>query len=397
MQGTKKIVLKICLLFVVPGLLFSCAPKKREISVYYEEKKPYLLIKDDNVKRVPPVPAFDIALLKIQGKELKIDLDEDEEKFLLYEERKTGIKIPPRKDIKKYLYYYAVKHRKFTQEAFNRGVYFIPMIKKIFKEYNLPEELAYLPVIESGFNPFATSRTGAAGIWQFVPSTAKRFGLKVNSKVDERRDPYKSTHAAAKYLKYLYNYLKRWDLAIAAYNCGEGCIKNKLSKPSNDFWDIKYKLPKQTREYVPRFYAIALIVRKPEKYGIYVEGKSYNVKRKLVKRNTPLKTLSEIYNINYDALKLYNAHFIRKVAYRGYYLNLPVSSVKYVSDFKPKPVRYVSYKYRKYRVKRGDTLFKISKKFNIPISEIKKANNLKTSYIYEGQVLKIPIKELSLK
>ncbi len=377
-------------IFFIPAFILSCSPAKKELAVYYD-KKPYLLLKDTKPKRVPPVPAFDIALLKIQGKELKIDLDQEEEQFLIYESHKFGIDIPPRKDIKKYLYYYAVKNKNFTQKALERGRYFIPIIKKIFREYNLPEELAYLPVIESGFDPLATSRTGAAGIWQFVPSTAKRFGLKINSKVDERRDPYKSTIAAAKYLKYLYNYLKRWDLAIAAYNCGEGCIKNKLGLFSNDFWDIKHKLPKQTREYVPRFYAIALIIRKPEKYGIHIKGKTYRIERKLAKRSVSLKTLSKVYNLEYRALKLYNAHFIKGIAVKGYYINIPTTKLKLI-------VKKTSYKkeYTLYTVKKGDTLYKVAKKFKVSINEIKRINNLKNTTIYEGQILKIPNEKYSL-
>ncbi len=372
---------------ILPVLVLSCSYHTKQISVYHDER-PYLLLKDEKPKRVPPVPAFDIALLKIQGKDIpKIDIDEDEEKFLLYEEKKTGIKIPPRKDIKKYLIYYASKNKRFTQKALQRSVYFMPMIKKIFSKYNLPEELAYLPVIESGFDPFATSRTGAAGIWQFVPTTAKRFGLKITSKVDERRDPYKSTIAAAKYLKYLYNFLKRWDLAIAAYNCGEGCVKEKLSFLSKNFWDIKYKLPKQTREYVPRFYAIALIVRNPEKYGIYISGKGYKIKRKLVKRSAHLKDLSKIYSVDYSTMKMLNAHFIRDIAYRGYHINFPIGSYRVVKK--------VSVRFYKYRVKRGDSLYTISKKTGVPVEKIKSINGLIGDRIFEGQILKIPLEELS--
>ncbi len=376
-------------ILLIPVLLMSCSQSSRNISLYYDEK-PFLLLKDDKPKRVPPVPAFDIAILKIQGKDVpKIELDEEEEEFLLFEERRTGIKIPPRKDIKKYLIYYAYKNRNFTQRALQRGVYFIPMIKKVFREYNLPEELAYLPVIESGFDPFATSKTGAAGIWQFVPTTAKRFGLKINSIVDERRDPYKSTVAAAKYLKYLYNYLKRWDLAIAAYNCGEGCVKEKLGLLSTDFWDIKYKLPRQTREYVPRFYAIALIVRNPRKYGFQIKGRGYLIKRKIVSRNLHLKDLSKLYSLDYKTVKMFNAHFLRKVAYRGYHVNIPVSSYRFVQS--------VNFKTIKYRVKKGDSLYSISKKLGVSVEKIKSLNGIVNDKIYIGQVLNVPVEDISKK
>jgi membrane-bound lytic murein transglycosylase D len=133
-------------------------------------------------------------------------------------------------------------------------------IKQIFKKEGIPEELAYLAVIESGLNPTIKSPSNAVGIWQLMPQTARNFGLKVNKYIDERKDPYKSTIAAAKYLKSLYNTFGSWELAIASYNCGGGCIMKRIKSAStSSFSEIKHLLPKQTKKYVSKFFAVLLI------------------------------------------------------------------------------------------------------------------------------------------
>ncbi|WP_457621715.1 transglycosylase SLT domain-containing protein [Persephonella sp.] len=380
--------------FIIPAFLISCSSKKVEPEAYLLKKngKPVIILKQGKKKKVIPVSS-----VHINEKDFP-QLDKEDEAILYEESLKTGIKIPDRKEIRKFLYYYSKKNKKFTQEALNRASYYLPMIKRIFKEYGLPEELAYLPIIESGFDPYATSKSGAAGIWQFMKITGKRFGLKINKRIDERRDPYKSTIAAAKYLRYLYNYFGRWDLALAAYNCGEGCIQRSLSWNSKDFWDIKHKLPDQTRDYVPKFFAAVLIAKKPEKFGIKVKKKEeYIVKTKKAKATFSLKKFSKIYGIDYYLLKRYNAHLIKGVAYKGYSINIPVK--KAVALKKKPEVKKVSYKKRYiiHMVKKGETLYRISKEYGVPVEEIVKVNKIKGSKIKAGQILKIPVKEVTLR
>ncbi len=372
------------ILFTLPAFIISCSPKKKEIALYNSDGKTALILKDEKPKMVPPLPLIDIAIAKLEGKEIP-DFDKEEEEFIKYEAVRIGIDVPDKKEVKKYLISYTTRNKKYFETSLDRSKYFVPMIKEIFSEYSLPEELAYLPIIESGFNPYATSSTGAAGIWQFVPSTGKRFGLKINRYIDERRDPYKSTIAAAKYLKYLYEYFHRWDLAIAAYNCGEGCIRDRISKKKKNFWSIKHKLPEQTKEYVPRFFAVALIVRNPSKYGFKTQYKYYTVKRKILKKTAHLKQISYKYNLNYNLLKLYNAHILREKAPKGIGINLPIGN----TTVAVKKVKYER-KYIKYKVRKGDTLYSISKKFNIPIEQIKKVNKINGNIISVGEILKIP-------
>jgi membrane-bound lytic murein transglycosylase D len=135
--------------------------------------------------------------------------------------------------------------------------YYFPMIEDIFDSYGLPAELKYMAIIESALNPNAVSRVGATGMWQFLYSTGKNYGLTINSIVDERRDPVKATHAAARYLRDMYNIYHDWVLVIAAYNCGPGNVDKAIRRSGNhkDYWEIYYRLPRETRGYIPGFIA----------------------------------------------------------------------------------------------------------------------------------------------
>ena len=310
----------------------------------------------------------------------------DDELFLEEEAAKYHIKVPNRWEIKKYIYYYTRVDRTFMRNSLERSRYFLPTVKSIFRKYGIPQDLAYLPIIESGYNPYATSSTGAAGIWQFVYTTGKRFGLRIDRRVDERRDPYKSTIAAAKYLKYLYSIFKRWDLVLAAYNCGEGCVLRKVRKRMIGFWQIKYKLPKQTRNYVPKFFAALMIAKNSERYGFRIPTNQYYILRKHAKVSFHLKTLARRLDINYPLLKMFNAHLKRGFAYRGIGVNIPRKTKSVL--------RQVSIKYINYVVKKGDTLYRISKRFKVPIRTIMKVNALTSYNIKVGQTLKIPVREL---
>ncbi len=187
---------------------------------------------------------------------------------------KEGFDIPViyNEDVAKFIKYFTGKGKKIFQRWLERSKKYRDILTKIIKENNLPQDTIYLAMIESGFSPFALSRSGAAGIWQFIPSTGKRYGLRIDYWVDERRDPIKSTYAAVSYLKNLYKYFGSWWLAWAGYNAGEGRILRAISKAkSNDFWEISDRrfIKRETRQYVPKLMAAALITSNPEKYGFY--------------------------------------------------------------------------------------------------------------------------------
>ena len=370
-------------LMLVPAFLFSCASKHH--SYGYKVLPPKVKVKKDNSYE---------EIIVIKGSDKESYYDEELPAYYKKSSRKLGIKIKNDSDIKRFVYFYAVKHKKYTQKVLERASLYLPMIKAVFKSYNLPLDLAYLPFIESGFDPYATSSSGAAGLWQFVKGTGRKFGLKINRYVDERRDPYKSTIAAAKYLKHLYKIFGRWDLAIAAYNCGEGCVLNRMYYGADDFWDIKYALPNQTQEYVPRFIASLIIIKNPKKFGLKTpKRKIIKIKKKVASHNISLKKISYIYDIDYNLLKAYNAHFRKGIIIKGYNVYIPSeTSFSYVT-------RKVSYKkkvvYVKHKVKRGETLYRLSKIYGVPIETIKKVNNITGNHIKVGQILKIPIREFA--
>jgi hypothetical protein len=178
--------------------------------------------------------------------------------------------IQMNKQVKAYVVYFSTERKGFTRRSLARSTRYLPMIKEVFREYGLPEDLAYLAMVESGFNPKANSPAGACGMWQFIKGTGLRYGLVINGNVDERQDPEKSTRAAAQYLLDLYKQFGSWYLAAASYNCGEGRVQKELTKSNyKNFWELSANkcIPGETRNYVPQMIAATIIARNPKKFG----------------------------------------------------------------------------------------------------------------------------------
>jgi membrane-bound lytic murein transglycosylase D len=170
-----------------------------------------------------------------------------------------------------FIRYFSTVKKEFTQRGFDRALRYIPMIHEVFRDAGIPPDLAYMALVESGFRDAPTSSAGARGLWQFMPATARRFGLTVDGTTDERLDPGRSTRAAAAYLKELFRKFGDWPLAVAAYNVGEGRIERLLKETgSRTYWDLTQKgaLPEETERYVPSIIAVTLISRDPERYGL---------------------------------------------------------------------------------------------------------------------------------
>jgi len=282
-----------------------------------------------------------------------------------------------------------------------------PLVDNIFAEFHLPSDLVYLSLVESGFNPYAYSRAKATGPWQFMKGTAKVYGLRIDSYVDERRDPIKSTVAAARYLRDLYDMFGTWPLAMAAYNAGEGKVMRALLKAqAESFSDISKTrlIRRETKEYVPRFMAATIIAKNPDRYGFSREpGEPHQFEKVIVDRPLHFRAIANITGISYEGLRLLNPELRRDATPPGeqYHLKVPVglkSKVENALD------RIPSYKFpslpakpqfasagssRWYKVRVGDTLEKVSKRFRIPLKTLKTKNSLTSPVIRPGDFLVI--------
>lgn len=231
---------------------------------------------------------------------------------------KFDVPIAMNKQVKAYLVYFSTERKEVIRRYLSRSTRYLPMIREIFQEHGLPEDLAYLAMIESGFNPHAYSHAHACGMWQFIKGTALRYGLAVNSYVDERRDPEKSTHAAAKYLLDLYKQFGSWYLAAASYNCGEGRVQRELDQSNHrNFWDLSAneRLPNETKNYVPQMIAATIIAKNPEKFGFhkipYLPPLQYDTVK--VTEPTSLKAAAIACNVPPEEIELLNPELRRGV------------------------------------------------------------------------------------
>jgi len=289
------------------------------------------------------------------------------------------------------IYYQTVAREPFRKYLCRSGKY-IELMKDILKEKGMPQDLAYLPLIESGFNPHAYSYAHAVGPWQFIAYTGRTYGLHQNHWYDERRDFVKSTNAAANYLKDLYERFGDWLLALAAYNVGGGSISKAIKKQNTkDFW--KLRLNRQTRNFVPLYMAATIIAKDPKRYGFdveYEEPLTWDVMK--VNKAMDLKAVADVLSVPVDTIKELNPELRRGVTppnYKNYRLRIPEGSKSLFAqkyDNIPEESLYFFHKIRK-----GESVSSISKKYGVSPFSIIQANNLSKKYrIYAGDYLKIP-------
>lgn len=290
---------------------------------------------------------------------------------------------------------FIVTRRKHTMEnLLSRSHYFLPLMQKLLAEHNLPTDLSYLPILESGYNPYAYSYAHASGLWQFIPSTGKIYGLRINYWLDERRDPLKSTVAAIQYLKKLYNDFNDWYLALAAYNCGEGRVSRALARSDNtDYWSLR--LPRQTMNYVPQFIAYQIIGKNPQCFGFTISPEEpFAFDTVHLSDCIDLNKIAEGIGIEYTALKRLNPHITRWCTPPDIE-NVTVYLPPGLSDTCKKFFTTLSdedkVRWYRYRIKSGDNLISIARRFKVSVNAIKSVNKLRSSFIVAGRSLYIPI------
>ena len=339
------------------------------------------------------------------------------------------IEMPYNEVVQKFIDRYSGRLRHSVSYMLGASNFYMPIFEEALETYGLPLELKYLPVIESALNPTAVSRVGATGLWQFMLATGKRYGLEVNTLVDERRDPIKASYAAANYLSDLYKVFGDWNLVIAAYNCGPDQINKAIhrSKGSKDYWQIYPYLPKETRGYVPAFIAANYIMTYYCEHNICpmttrLPAKTDTV---MVSRNVHLEQIASVCNIDIEQLRTLNPAYRRDIvpgatklsAVRlpqtevGKFIDLEDSIYAYnaevlfskrttveVNDDVPTYTRKSSSKRsrkkarsrgRSVTVKSGQTLSEIAKRNGTTVAKLRRLNGIKGSNIRAGKKLRV--------
>jgi membrane-bound lytic murein transglycosylase D len=296
-----------------------------------------------------------------------------------------------------YLDFFTGKDRVNFATWLSRSGRYIPMIHEHLREAGLPEDLAYLAMIESGFNERAYSRARAVGVWQFIKATGRNYGLEINTYVDERRDPIKSTKAAVSYLSDLYDEFGSWYLAVAAYNAGEGKIRRAIKKyNTTDFWEIaqgKY-LRLETKRYVPKLIAAIIIAKDPGEYGFDIEYEPALAFETVdVPRWTALKAVALACNMEPEELKKYNNELRKGFTppdKGSYPFKVPRGKKDEVEKKLPRVQAVVSTGFKTHTVRKGETLDKICRKYGLTKTLVLKSNTLRSSGLKAGQRLRIP-------
>ncbi len=326
------------------------------------------------------------------------------------------ITLPYNETVKNYMVLYSEKMPTKMRLMLGLADYYMPIFEETLNKYNMPEELKYMAVIESALNPVAVSRAGAKGIWQFMHTTAKSYGLKINSYVDERLDPVKATDAAARYLQDAYRIFGDWNLAISSYNCGSGNVNKAIRRAggNDNFWAIYEYLPRETRGYVPAFVGAMYAFRYYKEHGLTPQDVDMpvHVDTFEIRRNLHFAQISELVGVPMDMIRELNPQYMHDMIPGNespYILRLPS---QYTTSFIDHQDSLYTYKAKEffspatleniraagssssstvttYVVKRGDYLGKIAARNHVTVAQIKSWNNLRSNTVRVGQRLKI--------
>jgi membrane-bound lytic murein transglycosylase D len=329
--------------------------------------------------------------------------------------------------VQSFINYFTIKKRSYIRTMLSRKHIYFPLYENTLKKNNLPDELKYLSIVESGLNPRAVSPARAVGLWQFMSYTGREYGLQQDAYIDERMDPVKATQAGCRYLQNLYNMFGDWELAMSAYNCGPGNVRRAIRRSGNKtaFWDIYPYLPRETRSYVPMFVAVTYVMNHHKDYNIRPDAEQRFIAYDTihVNQHLDLELFAKQLNVPLDDFKLLNPQLKRNVIpthFKNYPLRVPqdaltilaanrqaildsaahtsLQTAELLAQAETAPQRHASTSSNgrtkvTHKVTRGDALGKIADYYNVAVADIRKWNNLRGSGIRAGQRLAIWVQE----
>ncbi|MEP1034649.1 lytic transglycosylase domain-containing protein [Ekhidna sp.] len=318
--------------------------------------------------------------------------------------------------VKAFIEYFAVKDREYTKDIIRKKELYFPLFSETLARHNMPDELKYLAIVESGLRPNAISRANAVGLWQFISSTGKMYGLHSNWYVDDRMDPVEATDAAARHLRDLYRMFNSWELALAAYNCGPGNVRKAIRRSGykKEFWEIYRYLPRETRSYVPQFVAITYLFNHLEEHGFEEQPEMYypEMDTIMISQYFHVETFCNQLGLCLDDMLLWNPQIKRGALPEGtknFALKIPVewkeeivSNRNHLYDTASKVGKeHLDYLARNtpgstygrerlyYRVRSGDVLGTIARQYGVRVSDIRSWNGIRGNLIRVGQRLSI--------
>lgn len=307
--------------------------------------------------------------------------------------------------------YVSSNYRPYMNRLHGLSKHYFKVYDQVFEEMGIPDEVKYLSLVESSLNPHLVSSAGAVGPWQFMYTTARIYDLDMNAYIDERKDIYSATYAVSKYLKESYDQFNDWLLALASYNCGRGCVQRAIKRSGMTdptFWELSPFLPKETQNYIPKYIAMTYVLRNADAYGIEAISTEldFDTKIVLVDKTVDMNSIAEAVNLKVEELKNFNPAYKKDIIYgtaeKPKRVFIPVTSrlndsLLYAALHSPSrtsfaikdepEVRLATSAPKKYKVRQGETLSSLSKKFSVSVQDLKAWNGLRTSSLLIGRTL----------
>jgi len=358
--------------------------------------------------------AQDTAYISKPDTSLELLVEENVSSVIsIYEERlqelddKTPMDLSYNKEVQPFIDGYLSRNKSLIVKMKELKKLYFPLFEQELDKHGLPLELKYLAIVESALNPKAKSGSGATGLWQFMYLTGKEYGLEVNSYIDDRQDPLKSTQAACKYFLHLYEMFGDWNLVLAAYNGGPGYLQRKINTVgSYDFWDLHPHLRQETRNYIPTFIAVNYAMQYAEEHDIFYEEsalKTGKIDTVTIKKQVEIKTLSELLCLDQEIIKYLNPSYKKDVFPKNAVLILPAFVVMDFLNNEEANYTFINLVDKKeilideeriiYKVRKGDYLGRIAEEYGVRVFELKQWNTLRSTALDIGDELVIYVKK----